>query len=192
MEPEAPRKEYPRFGRDSLDHAHAPYAIVLLLVQLDLAHWSSVLLGWLSRYDGVEEYLHVEEHPARCTRDLLMRHVMQRGAPSTTPSPSRKTLRERQKRIVLDLLQLDFLRVKAYWGPVGVKDIVWCPLEQSWMAFLDRVPHHDDAQYDERKSVEVWLGDDADPHYQHLVYELLMGIASEHVRGRDDDDQAQR
>lgn len=190
MEPQAPYKEFPRFGRDSLDHAHAPYAIVMLLQQIGLSAWTAVLLGWLGRYDGLEEHLHQEEDPACCIRDVLMRHAIQVGPIDAAGAPTPAALRERKRKIVLDLLQLDFIRCKAYWGPFLVRTMVWSPLEQSWMGFLDRVPHHDDAEYDEDKSMHVWLGEKADPDFQQNVHDLLMGIASEHQRDRHDDDQS--
>jgi hypothetical protein len=190
MEPQPPLKDYPRFGRDALDHPHAPYAIVLLLQQLGLSDWTSILLGWLGRYDGVEEYLHLEEDPACRTRDVLMRHAVEAAAADAQHPPSQEVLQSRKTRIVHDLLQLDFLRCTAYWGPLLVKTMPWKPLEQSWMSFLDQVPPHD--EHDGEEGMHVWLSDEADPKYVARVRDLLMGVASEPVRDRDDNEQRQR
>lgn len=189
MEPQAPCKEFPRFGRDSLDHAHAPYAIVILLQQIGLSAWTSVLLGWLGRYDGLEEHLHLEEDPARCVRDVLMRHAIQTAPNDKGRAPLPASLLERKAAIVQDLLQLAFVRSRAYWGPFLVRKRIWNPLEQPWMAFLDELPHFDD-KHDGDESLHVLIGSEADPDQQQLVHDLLMGIASEHERDRLDDDQS--
>lgn len=188
MEPQPPCKEYPRFGRDALDHAHAPYAIVMLLQQMGLAAWSPVLLGWLGRYDGLEEHLHLDEDPARCARDVLMRHAIQAVPADAGRSLSPEALRERKALIVQDLLELVFMRCKAYWGPFLVRRVVWNPLEQPWMAFLDGLPHFDD-EHDGEESLHVLIGTTVDPEHRQLVHDLLMGVATERARDRRDDGQ---
>ena len=46
-----------------------------------------------------------------------------------------------RSQIVRDLLKLDFLRYRAYWGKGLVHDSdarVWEPFKQPWLTFLDQ------------------------------------------------------
>jgi hypothetical protein len=173
MEPVSPSKEYPRFGRSTLDHAHAPYAIVMQLQQLGLSEWAGTLLGWLGRYDGLEEHLHVESNQACATRDLLMRFAIEAPKLDAGTTPSPQALHERKAAIVEELLQLDFVRTIAYWGPLFVKRIVWDPMEHSWLGFLDLLPISDQPEGDE--CLMVITKDEADPVQLEAIHELLMG-----------------
>lgn len=172
MEPLPSNKEYPRFGRSTLDHAHAPYAIVLQLQQLGLGDWAGTLLGWLSRYDGLEEHLHLASNQAITTRDTLMRFAIEtpKPEPGTTLTP--QALHELKAAIVEDLLQLDFVRTIAYWGPLFEKRIVWNPLELSWLGFLDMLPISDEREGEE--CLMVITKEDADPAHLQAIHDLLM------------------
>jgi hypothetical protein len=176
MEPVSPSKEYPRFGRSTLDHAHAPYAIVMQLHQLGLSEWAGTLLGWLGRYDGLEEHLHVESDQACATRDVLMRFAIEAPKLDAGKTLSSQALHERKAAIVEELLQLDFVRTIAYWGPLLEQRIVWNPLEHSWLSFLDLLPISDEHDGDE--CLMVITKEEGDPEQLQAIHALLMGIHS--------------
>ncbi len=145
-------------GRDALDHGHAVFAIVSHLRTLGLQGWTSRLVQWLARYDGFERYVEEDAHdPLLCVRDLLLRHVMrlgpavriERDADTLTGAASDSAL---QRRIVDDILALDFVHYRAFLGPEPVPRRGarhWQPLKQAWLLFIEsRQPH---------ESLWVWL-----------------------------------
>ena len=190
MEPPSPVKEYPRFGREPLDHAHAPYAIVLLLQRIDVPEWTPTLLAWLGRYDGLEEHLHEEDDPACCTRDVLMRHALHWAGSAQAGVLSAEHKHARIERIVQDLLQLTFVRATAYWGQLMGERLTWRPLAQPWMSFLDVVPSCDE-RGDGDEGLYVWTREPADAAQMRAIHALLMSGSPLHLqprrKGRRDD-----
>lgn len=172
MEPLPSNNEYPRFGRSTLDQTHAPYAIVMQLQQLGLSEWAGTVLSWLGRYDGLEEHLHIDSNQATTMRDALMRFAIETPKPEAGTTLAPQALRELKAAIVEDLLQLDFVRTIAYWGPLFEKRIVWNPLEMSWLGFLDILPISDDREGEE--CLMVITKEEADPAHLQAIHDLLM------------------
>jgi hypothetical protein len=195
MEPPSLEQEYPRFGREPLDHAHAPYAIVLLLQRICVPEWAPTLLAWLGRYDGLEEHLQQEEDPACCTRDVLMQHAMQCSAAGSTDVLSPEQKHARIELVVQDLLQLSFVRATAYWGRLMGERTTWQPLAQPWMSFLDIVPSTEE-RGDRDEGLYVWTRDAADATQLKATRALLMAGSplhrQVHRQGRGDDDRPTR
>lgn len=173
MEPPAPLKDYPRFGREPLDHAHAPYVIVLLLQRIEVPEWAPTLLAWLGRYDGLEEHLHHEDDPACCTRDVLMQHAMQCPATASASPLSPEQKHARIELVVQDLLQLSFVRAAAYWGQLMGERTTWHPLAQPWMSFLEIVPSTEE-RGDRDEGLHVWTRESADAAQLKATRALLM------------------
>lgn len=157
----APNAGWPHSGRDALDHAHAVYSIVQHLSTLGLASWTSRLLQWLGRYDGLERHLEDWQAPNICVRDVLLRHVCR------IPGEAAATLdfrvaHARRLAIVQDLLTLDLVRVRAWWGNEHRPEAsacFWSPLEQCWLDFIE-MPHGEQDWLcvdDSRQASRPWL-----------------------------------
>jgi hypothetical protein len=144
MEPASPYDEYPFFGRHANDHAHAPYVIVRSLIGLGLADWSATLLGWLGRYDGIEQHLGDDYEPdprfdpAVCVRDVLIRHAAIWPSLALGKSLTPDQRRQRIAAITLDLLELEFVGANAAW--YGPRRAIWNPLGQDWLRFIEMGP----------------------------------------------------
>ncbi len=141
-EPHAANPHWPHWGRDALDHGHAIFAIAAHLRSMGMEHWLDRLTRWLSHYDGFERYVEEGHDPCVCVRDLLASHVTRlrhlftsEPAQSSGGGPGRLL-----DTLVHDILQLDFIYYRVYWGRGLVHDRdarVWNPLRQPWMSFLD-------------------------------------------------------
>lgn len=178
MEPIAPEKEYPNYGRCELDHAHAPYMIVRSLVRLGLAHWSATLLHWLGRYDGLEEYLHAQCDPACAVRDLLAAHVERWPALADGECLSPQEQRLRIEAVIDDLLELDFVAARAHWGPLLRRGpTVWNPVQEDWMWFLLLGPGWESvlqAQGEDHDVLQVWTRSQEDIPYKQAIRAMLL------------------
>ena len=130
---------WPHWGRDALDHGHALYAIAAHLRSLGLESWLSRLTKWLGNYDGFEHYVDEGHDPCLCVRDLLASYVAScrsLQSASLTGSPTAHL----KSNLVQDILKLEFLYYRVYWGRGLVHDPdarVWNPLEQAWMSFVE-------------------------------------------------------
>jgi len=155
--------EWPHFGRDALDHGHAVFTIVEHLRILGLQTWTNRLVKWLAHYDGFERYVEDDAHdPILCVRDLLMRHVIGQGQRQGHKGPARSNHdpgetcpvapQALKSLIVNDILRLEFLRYRAFWGANPVPQSTsrhWQPLTQTWLSFIEhRLPG---------ESLWVWL-----------------------------------
>lgn len=132
--PHHPNPDFPHWGRDQLDHGHAVFAVVAHLRSLKLEGWAPRIVHWLSFYDGIERWVDLGQEPSVCVRDVLACHVMRSGA---GVPPSKTALKQ---AITEDLLQLEFLCYRAWWGPGMLADghaRVWRPLAQPWLEFID-------------------------------------------------------
>lgn len=136
--------DWPFLGRDALDHGHAVFAIVGHLGTLGLQAWTSRLLQWLARYDGFERYVEEDAHdPLLCVRDLLLGYVIGQGralAAGADAGVGEAASARLRQCIVGDILQLDFVRYRAFWGPEPVPRRGarhWQPLKQTWLSFIE-------------------------------------------------------
>jgi len=192
MEPVHPPKEYPWWGRGELDHAHAPYMIVRSLQRLGLSDWAGTLLDWLGRYDGIEEHLHADLDPPACVRDVLAEHADHWPALAPGHSLQSAERRARIEAIVEDILQLEFLTSRAYWGPWLVKKIVWDPLQEHWMWFLQYGPDFDAMRHldEDRDVLQVWTRFSEDPEFLQATRRVLLEEVAlgEDCRGEGDGD----
>lgn len=135
-----PAPEWPHWGRDQLDHAHALYAIAAHLRSLGLESWLPRLTRWLGHYDGFEHYVEPEHDPCLCVRDLLAGYVIGRPATAASMNWLDKPGMSLKMALVQDILKLDFIYYRAYWGRGLVHDPdarVWNPLAQPWMSFVE-------------------------------------------------------
>lgn len=129
--------------RTLLDRGHAVFAIAGHLRALGLRSWVGRVVQWLSRYDGLEDYVEPEDEPLVCVRDVLFNHVcrLRQWIAETAPcQTAAETLSQLKNRIIDDLLMLNFVRYAAFWGhePVPTdKNVRWKPLQQSWLEFLE-------------------------------------------------------
>lgn len=164
-EPLQPNMAYPHFGRDELDHAHAVYSIARSLEQLGLADWLPVIVRWLGHYDGIERWLEDEFDPAIAVRQTLVRHAATQGhADSTLSCAQAGALKQ---AIVEDLLELDFVRYRADWGPYPKGRLRWDPLHQSWLSFL--------TLGEASENLSLWPSEQNSAYRQELAVFLLMG-----------------
>ena len=151
--------------------------IVRALQRLGLADWAGTLLDWLGRYDGIEEHLHLEFDPPCCVRDVLAEHVAH--WPALAPG-QRLTPRERSERIeaiVVDVLQLEFLSTRAFWGPWMSKRVVWQPLQEHWMWFLQYGPDTEASRENDdmnRDVLQVWTKYGEDPDFLEATRLVLL------------------
>ena len=133
-----PNDYAPHLGRDAMDHAHAVYVIVQSLGQLGLSRRLPTLLQWLGRFDGFEAHLPDECDPAICVRQTLLRHVADLPpADGATAPASAKRAEALWQHVVQDLLDLDFVHYRSYWGPPLEPRVHWHPLSQAWLSFLE-------------------------------------------------------
>lgn len=126
--------DWPHWGRDAMDHGHAIFAVAAYLRALGLAQRVDRFIQWLAHYDGFERYVDEGQDPCICVRDVLARHAIQ--ASRTAASCQQQLLWQ----IVQDILQLDFLRYRAFWGKGALCDgnaRVWNPLKQTWLSFIE-------------------------------------------------------
>lgn len=129
--------------RTLLDRGHAVFAIAGHLRALGLRSWVGRVVQWLSRYDGLEDYVEPEDEPLVCVRDVLVNHVcrLRQWIAETAPGQTAaETLSQLKNRIIDDLLTLNFVSYAAFWGhePVPTdKNVRWKPLQQSWLEFLE-------------------------------------------------------
>ena len=142
LEPHVANPEWPNWGRDALDHGHAIFAIAAHLRTLGLEHWFARLTKWLSNYDGFEHYVEDGHDPCVSVRDLLASYVtrwrMLQLSPPVVERPSVPC--ELLSCVINDILKLDFLYYRAYWGKGLYHDEdarAWNPLKQSWMSFVE-------------------------------------------------------
>jgi hypothetical protein len=168
MEPLHHTDAYPAFGRTPLDHSHAPYCVVMLLQRLGLSCWTGRVLTWLASYDGLEQHLDCD--PACSTRDVLFHHVLTQ-APVPAGPLSAADIARRKRSIVDDLLTLEFLRCRAYWGPFLVKRLAWEPLQQTWLNFLEAGPEWPDAD----NGLHIWTQHRGGPDHRRAVRVFLLG-----------------
>jgi hypothetical protein len=173
MEPLHHSKAFPALGRTVLDHAHASYCVVLLLQPLGLSSWSERLLTWLGSYDGLEEHLDCD--PACSTRDVLFQHAV--ACPPVRGIHLRPAAVARRKAaIVDDLLALDFLRCRAYWGPFLDQRRAWNPLEQTWLSFLETGPEWHDGE----TGLHIWTQLNGVPEHVPAIRRFLLGADAPH------------
>ena len=142
LEPHVANPEWPHWGRDALDHGHAVFAISAHLRTLGLEHWLPRLMRWLSHYDGFERYVEDGHDPCVCVRDLLASYVTRFRVLQSPPLI--RTLAchpgELLKSVVNDILRLDIVYYRAYWGRGLYHDQdsrAWNPLNQSWLSFIE-------------------------------------------------------
>lgn len=168
----------PFFGREVGDHANAPFVMLRSLTHLGLADWAATLMTWLGRYDGLEQHLHRDCDPIRCVRDVLTQlceGTPRRSAASPLSGQERRSLVE---RITHQLLQLTFLRVRAHWGPWGVKKVVWDPMGMDFLAFLALGPDsrqlRDVLLADKLDALQVWTKSADDPSHEAMIRRILL------------------
>lgn len=142
-EPLIANQAFPHWGRDSLDHGHAIFAVSHHLSSLALDDWTARVVRWLSHYDGFERWVDEGHDPCMCVRDLLASYVGRwRSLPSSLeqrPAMACKTS-QLKHQIVDDLLKLNFVRYRAFWGRDQVPDEtarMWNPLLQPWLSFVE-------------------------------------------------------
>lgn len=129
--------------RTTMDRSHAVFAIAGHLRALGLRNWVGRIVQWLSRYDGLEEYVEPEDEPLVCVRDVLFRHVCRIGRWVAEIPPchtATDAMLQLKNRIIDDLLKLNFVRYAAFWGDEPVPSDTcrrWQPLQQSWLEFLE-------------------------------------------------------
>jgi hypothetical protein len=176
---------YPYCGRFVDDHAHAPFVIARSLVQLGLGEWTSTLLNWLGRFDGVEEHLgegfeqpDYRLDPVMCVRDVLLSHLVRYPPLDASACLTPEQRRERIEAIVSELLKLEFVGAKANWRG---KERPWNSLGEDWLLFIELGPDLAALQQMEDKDgdglVDTWISDAlAQNHeYTNAIRRLLLG-----------------
>ncbi len=142
LEPYTANPDWPHWGRDALDHGHAIFAIAGHLRALGLEGWLNRVTQWLGHYDGFEHYVEEGHDPCVCVRDLLATYVARwrHLLPGGQPAGAGITSKPLWNTLVNDILQLDFVYYRVYWGKGLMHDRdarVWNPLKQPWMSFLE-------------------------------------------------------
>lgn len=138
--PQQSNTGWPHWGRDALDHAHAIFAAVSHMHVLGLHAWTGCLVQWLAHYDGFERYADEGHDPCICVRDLLAGYALRWGSGHGHEREPVESAHALWRRIVCDILSLDFVRYRAFWGRGLVHEPdarVWNPLKQSWLNFID-------------------------------------------------------
>jgi hypothetical protein len=121
------------------DGWHHLFAIPALLQTLGLSDWAVRLFQFLSLYDGVEALLDGEVEPATLTRQLLVAEVLHLNeAGGGNPL-------EIKARVSQALSESDFAAYGGGWYPqTGLSEpvyaVIWKPLEQSLLEFLEDAP----------------------------------------------------
>ncbi|MCR6480975.1 hypothetical protein NU688_32795 [Variovorax sp. ZS18.2.2] len=139
MEPLQPDEEAPLYGRDELDHAHAPYVIARALKQLDLSDWLPKLMEWLGHYDGLEAHVEDGNDAAISVRDVLLAFVSKQAGKKLVGVAPNELGADRahkialKKQVVDAFLKQDFVWYCAVWD-TDMRPR-WNPLKQSWMSF---------------------------------------------------------
>ncbi len=142
-EPLIANPAFPHWGRDSLDHGHAIFAVSSHLRTLALEDWTARVVRWLSNYDGFERWVDEGHDPCMCVRDLLASYVGRwRDLSSSRQDRVGSSFEASQLKhqIVSDLMKLNFVRYRAFWGRDQVPDEtarVWNPLAQPWLSFVE-------------------------------------------------------
>lgn len=133
----------PAPGRSVSDRSHAIFAIQAYLQALGLHGWIDRFIQWLGRYDGLEQYVEPEDEPLICVRNVLHRHVCEVRkwvSEKRSCSVAADLLQQLKRRIVDDLLELNFVRYAAFLGNEPVPDgrrPRWQPLRQGWLEFME-------------------------------------------------------
>ena len=126
----------PQLGRDLLDRSHALFTIVESLRYLGLSEWTTTLLGWLGRFDGLEVHIQEESDPVLCVRQVLMGFVavVRKGL----VWKGQQWIQDLKQQIVDRLVALDFVHHRTYWSdrPPQMR-LEWHPLKQSWLEFIE-------------------------------------------------------
>ena len=180
MNPSPPYDDYPYYGRYEDDHANAPYVIVRSLTQLGLSDWTATLLGWLGRYDGLEQHLgddfepDPQFDPAVCVRDVLFKHVALWPSPAAGQLLTSGQRRERIVAIIDDLLKLEFVGASALW--CGHPGSAWNPLTEDWLRFIELGPNLDELrQMQEGEGLlDVWINPDGVEQNKAAIRRLLL------------------
>lgn len=138
---------WPHFGRDALDRHHAAFTIVAHLKSLGLGGWTTHLLSWLARFDGIEPHIPREHEPLTCVRQILYSFVLAGRHISDAHGNQLK------EDVTAALLDADFVKYIAYWlphdgdsyaasadqEPAGHRLHLWNPLNQSWLSYAQDV-----------------------------------------------------
>lgn len=136
-----PSEDFPFLGRDPMDHGCAIFVIVHSMRLLGLALKTSTLMLWLGRYEGFERHVDAGNDPVLSVRQVLLTHVAYLKAAPYSPRDRRLLgmdldLADLWRRIVDDLVALDFVHTRVCWGHPQRQRLKWNPLERSWMDFL--------------------------------------------------------
>ncbi|MFP5477072.1 MAG: hypothetical protein ACLGJD_25810 [Gammaproteobacteria bacterium] len=178
MDDDYPDDDYPFFGREVGDHGNAPFVILRCLAHLGLSDWATTLMHWLGRYDGLEQHLHREYDPARNVRDVLTQLCVSFPRREVTQPLSAQERRLLIEAITHQLLQLTFLRVRAHWGPWGVKKVIWDPLAMDFLAFLALGPDsrqlRNACESDKLDALQVWTKSLDDPRHEAMIRHILL------------------
>lgn len=137
-------RHWPHLGRDELDQGHSVFVISEQLRRLGLADWTSRVLQWLARYDGLERHSDDGHNPTVAVRDRLIflagTHELLVQQQAELSCWQEMPLAQRKAFVTDHLLQLDFVSYRAFWG----NDLVpnkqtrhWHPLKQIWLSFLE-------------------------------------------------------
>lgn len=151
-------------SRDKLDRTHAAFTIIESLRTLNLAAWSSTLMSWLGRFDGIELHIHEDCDPLPCVRQILLGHVADKGWGGKGWQGDVMLL---QARIIDDLVALDFVHHRAYWSAHPPKPRrEFDPLETTWLEFMTL------GQPDE--DLCVWRPERGNPALSNLCRQMLL------------------
>lgn len=138
-EPHVANSGWPNWGRDALDHGHAVFAMAAHLKSLNLTGWITTVVNWLGHFDGFEAYVEEGDDPIIAVRNLLASYVA-RLRPGRLLGDLALAAHELKQHIVDDLLGMEFLRYRAYWGRGLVHEPdarVWNSLAQPWLEFVE-------------------------------------------------------
>ena len=92
-------------------------------------------------------------------------------------------LSAQERRLLIEaithqLLQLTFLRVRAHWGPWGVKKVIWDPLAMDFLAFLALGPDsrqlRNACESDKLDALQVWTKSLDDPRHEAMIRHILL------------------
>lgn len=129
-----PQLQFPFLGRVPLDRSGAVFTIIETLKQLGQERRTSTLMCWLGRFDGLEMHLEEEHDPLLCVRQLLLSFVVTH----TSLEYARPTRQAAcWKQIVQSILRLDFVHSHSSWGTDTKPRLVWNPMAQPWLEFLN-------------------------------------------------------
>jgi len=129
-----PQSTLAQMERSPYDDLHNLYSLPALLQNLGLLDWSVRLFQFLYNYDGIEYFFGIVG-PGTIARQLLIAELLQLDGPGSA-DPERI-----KRRVAKELCEYEFSCCGASWWPSnGLPLIVWKPLEQCFLDFVENEP----------------------------------------------------